>query len=115
MPAMTWVNEDERREMSSGREGYSGRGLGCVDLQGTFLRCPDVRGYGCHGTQKLNRDTVWRRLHSNTIVLDSLQSQGELYPIGLTLPDLYGLQTAIRDRDIMLVPLRWELRVWQID
>ena len=52
---------------------------------------------------------------ANTIVLDSLQSQGELYPIGLTLPHLYRLQTAIRDRYIVLVPLRWELRVWQID
>ena len=98
--------------MSSGRESYSSRGLGCVDLQGAFLRCPDVRGYGCHGTQKLNRDAVRRRLYANTIVLDSLQSQGELYPIGLTLPHLYRLQTAIRERYIVLVPLRWELCIW---
>ena len=101
--------------MGSGRERYSGRGLGCVDLQGTFLCCPGVRGYGHRGTQKFNRNAIRCRLHSNTIVLDRLQSQDELYPVGLTLPYLYRLQTAIRDRYMVLVPLRWELRVWQID
>src|SRR5215510_15057897 len=115
MPAMTRINADNGHALGSGREGCLSRWLCWAGPPSTFLCYPGACGSCGHGTQKLDRDAMRCRLHGNTIVLNGLQSQGDLYPLGVTLRDLNGLQTSIRDWHIVLIPLRRESRFWQID
>src|SRR5262245_9656941 len=97
MPAMTRINADNGPALGSGRECCLSRWLCCAGPQSPLLRWPGACGSCGHGTQKLDCDAMRCRLHSNTIVLYGLQSQGDLYPLGVTLRDLNGLQTSIRD------------------